>query len=231
MALPDDFDLAAFLKKVDSNCDLRGMRVVYFDGVRMIELREGPPYCGVGLMTIVVRDGTEEPVLHSPSAAQSRDGKLLFELLGAGLSCSAAVIGWVVVAGSAGVAPITGGTSIFLTYLAIGGSSASSIQCVNAVGRVGMEIYAPDELDVLDSEGWYQKANKVLDGISLAGAAASGAVTIRMALRLRASTMKGMIQVLKGLTRQQRAAIAEEAIKIENPGISGGQIKMLVRSV
>lgn len=207
MALPDDFDLAA----------------------RMLELRQGPPYCRVGLTTIVIRDRIEDATLHSPSASQSRDGKLLFELLGVGLSCSAAVLGWVVVAGSAGAAPITGGSSVFLTYVAMGAAGASSIQCVNAIGRAGAEVYAPHELDVLDSEGWYQKATLVLDGISLAGAAGSAAVTIRMALRLKAATTTSMVQVLKGLSRQQRRALAEEAIRIENPGISGGQVKMLVR--
>jgi hypothetical protein len=183
MALPDDFNLAAFLDSVDRNTELRGMRVVYFDGFRMMVLREGPPICQVGLMTIVLRDKIEDAVLHSPSASQSRDGKLLFELLGLGLSCSAAVLGWVVVAGGAGAAPITGGSSVFLTYLAIGAAGASSIQCVNAIGRAGAEIYAPHELDILDSEGWYQKAMLFLDGMSLAGAVGSAAVTIRMALR------------------------------------------------
>jgi hypothetical protein len=206
MALPDDFNLAAFLDSVDRNTELRGMRVVYFDGFRMMVLREGPPICQVGLMTIVLRDKIEDAVLHSPSASQSRDGKLLFELLGVGLSCSAAVLGWVVVAGGAGAAPITGGSSVFLTYLAIGAAGASSIQCVNAIGRAGAEIYAPHELDILDSEGWYQKAMLFLDGISLAGAVGSAAVTIRMALRLKAATSTTMIQVLKGLSRQQRRA-------------------------
>ena len=230
MALPDDFDLRGFLESVDRNHELRGMRVVYFNGYSMIELREGLPYCEVGQMTIVIRDAVEDTVLHSPSAAQSRDGKLMFELLGMGLSCSAAVLGWVVVAGSAGAAPITGGASTILTYLSIGAASASSIQCVNGLGRVAAEVYAPETLDVLDKEQWYVKANMVLDGISLVGAAASTAVTIRMALRLQAATGKTMMQVLKGLSRQQRKALAEEAIRIENPGTSNLQLKTLVRA-
>lgn len=53
---------------------------------------------------------------------------------------------------------------------------------------------------------------------------------IRMALKLRAVTGKTMVDVLKGLTRQQRRALAEEAVRLQNPGISGGQVKMLVRA-
>jgi hypothetical protein len=100
----NNFDLDAFLKSVDLHPELRGMRAVYFDGMRMVELREGPSYCGPGLMTIVLRDRIEDPVLKVAGAAQARDGKLLSELLGFGLNCSAAVLGRVVVAGSAGAA-------------------------------------------------------------------------------------------------------------------------------
>ena len=114
----------------------------------MVELREGPPYCGPGLMTIVLRDRIEDPVLKVAGAAQARDGKLLSELLGFGLNCSAAVLGWVVVAGSAGAAPITGGASTFLTYVSLGAAAASSVGCVNAVGRVAAEIYSPEDLDI-----------------------------------------------------------------------------------
>jgi hypothetical protein len=230
MSLPDDFKLDAFLASLDEHPDLRGMRVVYFDGAEIVELREGPPYCAVGQRAIVLRDSIEESALKSSTAAQARDGKLLFELLGAGLSCSAAVLGWVVVAGSAGAAPITGGASTLLTYLSIGAASASSVQCVNALGRVGAEAFVPEKVDVLDQQGWYQKTSMVLDAISMAGAVASTAVTIRMALKLQASTGRSMLQVLKGLSRQQRAALAEEAIRIENPGISGQQVKTLIRA-
>ncbi len=230
MALPDDFDLSAFLWTLDKHPELRGTRVVYFDGAKMHELREGPAYCDVGLTAIVIRAAAETPVLHVASAAKARDGKLLFELLGVGLSCSAAVLGWVVVAGSAGAAPITGGSSVLLTYLSFGAASASSVQCANAVFRTVAEGYAPHDLDVLDTEGWYQKTSMVLDVISLAGAVASTAMTIRMALRLEATTGQSMRQVLKGLSRQQRKALAEEAIRLQNPGISGGSLKVLVRA-
>jgi len=232
MALPPGFRLDSFLERVDQDPDLRGARVIYFDGQGITVLREGPVYCAPGLLSVVLRDDVDgnDVVLHSPVAAQTRDGKALFEILGAGLSCSSAVLGWVVVAGSAGAAPITGGGSVFLTYLSLGAATASSIQCVNALGRVGAELWAPEKLDILDQEVWYQRTNVVLDGISLAGAAGSTAMTVRMAMRLRATTGKSMLAVLKGLTRQERRALAEEAIRLENPGLSNNAVKALVRA-
>jgi hypothetical protein len=79
------------------------------------------------------------------------------------------------------------------------------------------EVYSPHDLDVLDTEACYRETCLVLDGISLAGAAASTAITIGMALRLETTTSQSVWQILKGLSRQQRKALAEEAIRLENP--------------
>ena len=88
----------------------------------------------------------------------------------------------------------------------------------------------PQGLDVLDSDVWYQRAALALDAISLAGAAVATAATLRLALSLRATTGKSMVQVLKGLSRQERLRLAKEAIRIERPGISNGQLKELVKA-
>ncbi len=225
-----DFDVDVFIERLDQHPDLAGSRVVYFDGKRLHVLREGPPYSSPGMKAVVIRDGIEETALQVPEKAQARDGKMLYELLGAGLACSGAVLGWIAVIGTAGAAPITGGTSTFLTYLALGAAGSGTVQCVNAVGRVAAEHYTPEALDVLDDQGWYQKTSLVLDGISLLGAATATAATIRLALQLRATTGKTMMQVLKGMSRQERKKIAEEAIRIQHPGISNTQLKVLVRA-
>lgn len=227
---PLAFDLNAFLTKLDQHPNLRGGRVVYFDGFRMHVLREGPPYCGAALEAIVLREAVEDTVLHDADAAKGRDGKLLQELLSLGLSCSAATIGWVAVAGSAAAAPVTGGTSLFITYLSTAAAYASSAQCLNAIVRTGMEIGAPETLDVVDSNVWYQRTSVALDAISLAGAATAAAATVRLVLTLRRVTGKSMIEVLKGLSRQERRKLAEEAVRIDNPGLSAGEIRALVRA-
>lgn len=42
MAIPKGFDLAIFLTEIDKRSDLRGARVIYYDGAVMSVLREGP---------------------------------------------------------------------------------------------------------------------------------------------------------------------------------------------
>lgn len=227
---PLDIDVQAFFGALDKQPDLKGVRVVYFDGARMHVLREGPPYCGMGQQAVVIREGIEEPALVDPTVAQTRDGKLLSELLNMGLSCGSAALAWSVIGTAAGAVPITGGASSFIVTLGTGAAWAAGAQCVVAGGRVLFEWQASDTLDVVDSNVWYQRAALALDAISLAGAVTATATTIRLALKLRATTGKSMVQVLKGLSRQERKRLAEEAIRIERPGISNGQLKDLVRA-
>src|SRR3569623_2805654 len=86
MALPPGFRLDSFLERVDQDPDLRGARVIYFAGQGIAVLREGTVYCAPGLLSVVLRDDVDgnDVVLHSPVAAQTRDGKAQFEIRGAG---------------------------------------------------------------------------------------------------------------------------------------------------
>ncbi len=227
---PLNIHLQAFYAALDKQPDLKGVRVVYFDGARMHMLREGPPYCGMGQQAVVIREGIEEPALVDPKVAQSRDGKLLSELLNVGLSCGSAALAWIVIGGAKGAAPITGGASLFLVYLGWGAATTAGLQCAIAVPRVAGEIFRPDQLDVFDSNEWYQRAALVLDVISLTGAVTATAVTVKMALALRATTRKSMVQVLQGLSRQERKRLAEEAVRIQHPGINNGQLKDFVNA-
>ncbi|MFT3925137.1 MAG: hypothetical protein QM778_21555 [Myxococcales bacterium] len=230
MGLPDDFDFSAFLDSIDENWELRGMRVVYYDGYEMTIIREGPPWCAADLKTIVIKPNLGETTLHSPKAAETRDGRMYSELLSAGLGCAGAVVGWAVVFGSAGAAPVTGGTSTFVTALAWTGAVSGSLQCANSMVRVWSEATDPHFNDMLDSQAWYTRTSAALDAISLIGAGASTVATLRMAKALQASTGKTMLAVLKGLTRQERKRIAEEAIRLQNPGITKAMLKRFVQA-
>jgi hypothetical protein len=228
--LPSDIDFGKFLEIIDRNAELRGMRVVFYDGQELHVVREGPPMCAVGLKTVVIKPDLGENTVQSPAAAQMRESRLYSELLGAGLGCAGAVVGWVVVGGSAGAAPITGGASTFITYLAVGAATASSLACGNSLARVAGELYAPEAVDLFDSNGWYTSTVAALDAVSLLGVGASTAATIKMALAVRATTGKSMLEVLKGLSRQQRKRLAEEVVRAENPSISNSALKALVRA-
>lgn len=228
MALPRDFDVSLFLKKLDENYELKGIRVVYIsDGATKV-VRAGPPYCSHGQRAVILRDPIEQTALQLPQVAQERDGKVLSEVLGAGISCTAAIISWIVVLGSASAAPVTAGGSTFLTFLAHGAAAASSVQCVNGVGRVATEFYAPDQLDVLDQQSWYQHTSSAIDAISILGAVAASAITIKLVLQLKATTGKTVSSILKGLSRQERRRLAEELVRAQNPGMSSKQLKLLV---
>ena len=228
--MPDDFDTAAFLTQIDRNVELRGIRVVYYDGNQLHVVREGPPLCGPGLNALVIKPDVGATALQSSSAATARESKLYSEILGAALGCSAAVVGWIVVGGSAGAAPVTGGASTFITALAMGATLASSAQCLNSGVRIYNEISSPVTNDWLDSQDWYIYTANTLDAVSLAGAGAAAATTVRVALTLRRTTGKAMTEVLKGLSRQERKRLTEEVIRLQNPGISNGMVKVFIQA-
>jgi hypothetical protein len=115
-----------------------------------------------------------------------------------------------------------------VAVLAGGAASASTAQCVISGVRIYNEISRPENNDWLDSQGWFRYTATILDGISLAGAGSSAATTVRMALTLRRTSGKSMQEVLKGLSRQERRRIAEEVIRMENPGISNGMLKVFL---
>ena len=218
--MPSDFDVQKFLATLDGHSELKGIRVVYISRAGVIKvIREGPPFCTIGQKAVILREPTEQTAMQRPEVAESRDSKVLSEVLGAGLSCGAAVISWIVVITSASATPVTGGGSAIITALSYSAAGASTVQCVNGIGRVAGEVYMPEELDILDQEVWYQRTSMALDVVSLAGAVTAGAVTIRLVLKLKGSTGKTVTSILKGLNSKERKRLAEELIRELNPGI------------
>lgn len=223
-------NLEQFLKAIDRNAELRGMRVIYFDGLHAYVVREGPPMCAAGLRSILISSNASAAAMQHATTAANRDSRLYIELLSGVLGCTSAAVSWVVVVGSAGAVPITGGASSFITALSYTAAGASSLQCANSALRVYNELESPGTNDWLDSQGWYTGLAKALDVIALMGAVSSTAASVKMALALKRTTGKAMVEVLKGLTRQERARIAEEVIRMENPGISNQALKALLRA-
>lgn len=150
------------------------------------------------------------------------------EALGAGLSCGAAILSWVVVFGSAGAIPLTGGMSTAVTVLGYSAAAASTAQCLNGVGRIALEVAAPSQKDYLDSQEWYQSASTALDVISLAGAGAAGAATLRSLKILKSASAKSSTELLKGLSRAERKRLTEEIIRANHPQVSGKMLKSMI---
>ena len=211
-----------------------GAGVIFIDHeFNMVQLRPFSPVCRRYPLQIILREPPRylSAQNHALDLKTSRrESKLVGEAVGTALSCGAAVLGWIVVFGSGAAVPITGGTSAAITYLGIAAATASTVQCVNGGYRTAKEYSDPEGLDALDSQEWYANMSTALDVISLAGAAAAGAATIRMVHTLRRTTGKSTRDVLNGLSRQERKRLTDEVNRLNHPGTSAARLRELTRS-
>lgn len=231
--LQQEIDLPTLFRNIDAIPELLGAGVFYIDGnLTVVELREFQPICRINPVNIILKEapqniGSQD---YAIKIKTERDSKLVGEMAGAALSCGAAIISWVVVIGSGAAVPLSGGATTFVTYLSISAGVASSAQCVNGAYRVYNEITTPQSNDSLDSKEWYSIMMSALDAISLAGAAAAGAATIKAVLVLKRSTTRTLLQLLQGLSRAERKRITEEVIRMNHPGISNNKLRALIKS-
>ena len=219
------------LKRIDRIPGFEGVRVVYFDGQSIIELRPHPPVCMDKKRTIVIRPTAKnevEKITHGRLSKQD-DDRFFSELLSTGFSCGAAVLSWLVVGGSSAAVPVSGGTSTAITVLAYGAATASSLQCANSGYRLFNETdYGDSSVNAwLDSQEWYAHTSTALDVISVAGGVASFGATLKAVLNLQKAGVP-LKEALKGLSRQQRKHLTEEIIRANNPGINNKALKALV---
>ncbi|UJF22316.1 hypothetical protein [Shewanella sp. OMA3-2] len=231
-----NIDTETLFKKIDAIWGLSGAGIVYIDSqYNIVELRKFEPVCQLNPIKIVLR---EPPQLMSQiefaahlrgSQGKVRESKLVGEVTGAVLSCSAALIGWFVVVGSSVAIPLTGGTSTAITYLALGATAASSLQCANGGYRVLNEVYAPEQNDYLDDQVWYQASTTAIDLVSLAGAGASAAVTLKSIKLMQAQTGKTTYDLLKGLSRPEQRRLSAELLRLNIPGVSKKAFKNMVK--
>lgn len=194
----------------------------------MSVLRPGPLVCQSGLLAVVIRKGGKDLIPTSSEVAQARDKRFNAELLNLGLSCGGALLGWAVTLTSAGAAPVTGGWSLIVTKISGAASLAGSAQCVMSGVRMYNEYTDPQANVEMDDETWYKWFSGITDGLSLAGGVVTGTQTLRMISVLKNSTRKGALDVLKGLSRQERKRLTEELFRVNNPGISDQEIKVLM---
>ncbi|NMH66500.1 hypothetical protein [Shewanella salipaludis] len=234
LRLQNELNTARIFKALDADPNTAGAGVVFIDHeFTAITLRPFEPICRKYPIRLILR----EPPRHVSAVnyanelkASRRESKLTGELLNTGLSCGAAVLSWVVVAGATAAIPITGGASTAVTYLGVAAATASGLQCFNGFGRTVAEAVNPESLDWLDKQEWYNAANTALDIISLGGAAAAGATTIKMVQTLRKTTSKSLTEILKGLSRAERKRLTQEIQRLNQPGISQSVLKTLTNS-
>mgnify|MGYP001327125966 FL=1 len=225
---------AAIDRTTTSNSSLEGAGIIFIDADHRISvLRPFSSNCRKNPIHVVLREPPrqiDERTYAPQLKVSDRESKLVAEAAGAVLSCGAAILSWVVVIGSTATIPLTGGTSATLTYVSSVAGIASGLQCANSLFRVEREVTDPESLDSLDSEEWYQNITLALDVISLGGAAAATATTIKALQTLRKSSGRSTREILRGLNRSERKRLTEEVIRLNHPQISNQALKRLVRS-
>lgn len=234
LRLQNELNTTRIFKALDADPNTTGAGVVFIDHeFSIVTLRPFVPICRKHPIRLILREPPRHvsPVSYANELkASRRESKLTGELLNTGLSCGAAVLSWVVVMGATAAIPITGGASTAVTYLGVAAATASGLQCLNGIARSGAEAMIPEELDRLDDQKWYNAANTALDVISLGGAAAAGATTIKMVQTLRKTTSKSLTEILKGLSRAERKRLTQEIQRLNQPGISQNVLKTLTNS-
>ncbi|MDB4990755.1 MAG: hypothetical protein JWN04_5933 [Myxococcaceae bacterium] len=175
--------------------------------------------------------GRRPTALRDAELAALRESKFYTELTNMAVGCGSGLVAWVVSGATSAAAPITGGSSLIVTQVSAVAGYAGWASCFNSGFRLVSEAVAPEFNDWLDEQWAYTGLVNALDAVALIGGLTAASSTVKMALHLRNTTRKGMLEVLKGLDRQQRKKLATELIRINNPGISNSMLKAMLARV
>ncbi|HYL97882.1 MAG TPA: hypothetical protein VEZ90_02925 [Blastocatellia bacterium] len=216
---------------IDRIDELRGSGLVYIDDFSSRLLR--PSQHSSGLETLVIiedrRVATSPSQTSAPPVADHHGHSITSELVGMGLSCGSAVLSGTALLGEGAGTPFTEGLSAIPIPLTWAAFTASTLQCVNSVGRVISLSVNPTSLDQLDSSTWYKTTSEVLDVISLADAPVALGEAGKAIMLLRRSTGRPFFDLLKGMSRMERKRLAQELAFATGDARSGKQFKALVR--
>jgi len=215
-------DLPTLYRTIDADPAIVGAGVVHIGSdYQVTVLREFVPLCSVRPKRVILRETVEQAVTTEDYAQQvassPRESQLWREASGMALSCGGAVIGFVVAKAGIAAAPFSGGASLALTYVSYAGLAASGGQCFNGVWRTLNELTNPAKNDYYDTLAWYQAMTVALDGISLVGAGASTVATVRTVMAIKRSTGREMTDILRPMSRQERAKLTDEVLRLNNP--------------
>jgi hypothetical protein len=230
MSRPTAQELHDFYLQLDQIDELAGSGVAYIGDGQCTLLRT--PRHSSGLKTFVIikeeelDDGEDVPAASDVSAPN-----LGVELVGLGLNCGGAVLSWAALGGEVSAATVTGGSTLLLTVITWSAAIATTAQCANSIIRsVDVAVHHGQWTRWLDSQDYYIWAGNILDGISIVGATAAGAATVRTVLALRRATGRELGSILKGLNRAERKRLTQEIIRMQMPNVSNSAMKDLIRA-
>ncbi|WPN96459.1 NAD synthetase [Pseudomonas sp. MUP55] len=222
--IESSIDLRRLFFAIDSDPALIGAGVVYIDEMfNVVILREFQGVCSVRPIKVVLREAPryvgpvefKRMLEHEP-----RQSRLVGEALNTAVSCAGALLSWVVITSGAALMPFTAGASAVITFIGQAALLASGTQCFIGLGRTSVEALAPEHLDRLDNEAWFQAVSAALDTIALLGVATSASTVIKTVNTTTRVTGKPLTQVLKGLNRQERVRLNNELLRLQDPRLT-----------
>lgn len=228
--IESSIDLHRLFFAIDADPELIGAGVVYIDAdFNVVTLREFQAVCSVQPKKVVLR---EAPRAVGPAEFkrmlehEPRESRLVAEAVNTAVTCAGALLSWVMVTSGVALMPFTAGTSAVISFIGKAAAVAGTVQCIAGVIRTGSEAAFPELNDYLDSEPWYQDATVVLDSVALLGVATSMLVTVKAVNTATRVSGKSVRQVLKGLTRQERAKLNNELLRIRDPRLTPKLLKL-----
>ncbi|GAA0264058.1 hypothetical protein [Pseudomonas rhodesiae] len=228
--IESSIDLRRLFHVIDADPVLIGAGVVYIDAdFNVVTLREFQAICTVQPIKVVLREAPryvgpvefKRMLEHEP-----RESKLVGEALNTTVTCAGAILSWTVIWSGVALMPFTAGASAIISFTAKAAAVASTAQCFIGLSRTSVEAFNRQAIDRLDSEAWYQATVAVLDGIALLGVATSALTTIRTVNLTKKVTGKPIRDVLRGLTRQERAKLNDELLRIHDPRLTTKLLKL-----
>jgi len=215
-------DLPKLYRTIDADPAIVGAAVVHIGSdYQVTVLREFVPLCSIRPKRVMLRE-MAGPIRAAEEYAQlaassPRESQVWKEASGVVSSCGGAVIGIIIAKAGIAAAPFSAGTSLALSYVALAGTAASGVQCLNSLWRTYNEFVNPAENDYYDSLGWYQTMTVALDGISLVGAGSTTFATVKTIMAIKHSTGREVTDVLRHMSRQERAKLTTEVLRLKNP--------------
>ena len=224
---------------IDAIPELSGGGLGYLDGKSCRVLRKSQHVSGFDTYVVLeetpyvpISDENSSPK-PPPASRNVKSSHVRKELISAGLNCGSAVLAGAAATAGVAAAPVTGGASTFLTLVAGAAALASAAQCGISIGRVIIEIAEPGSTEeYFDNEDWYKWTSGILDAVNLAGivAGSPGAYSsIAKIVKMRQVTGKGLVEIIRGLSRAERKILARELADASGK-ISNRQWKQLVRA-
>lgn len=228
--IESSIDLQRLFFAIDADPALIGAAVVYIDEeFSVVILREFQAICSVQTKKVVLREAPKYvgPVEFKRMLEyEPRESELIGEVLNTAVTCTGALLSWVLISSGIMFMPFTGGASAVIAFVGKAAAVASSVQCISGVVRTAYEVYSPQSNDELNNNAWYEAAMIVLDGVALLGVATSALSTVKAVNTVTRVSGKPLWQVLRGLSRQERVKLNNELLSIRDPRLTTKLLKL-----